>query len=174
MKQFLILILLLSLNPAQAGVIKANGSRQCALTKNINVDELVDSAAIIFRGRLDSISQSESNGLPVRELHFKVSDPIKGVDSKLLTLKEWASVKSPFVEDVIENKPYVFFFHEPSKIGLTSLIGMEQGLVNIDRNNRLKYSKRLGLKKVRNYFFMKRTTELELNDYKSLRDFCSK
>lgn len=172
MKQILVLFILLSLSSAKAEIIKANSSSHCALTKNLGVDDLVTNAGIIFRGTLDSVNYGKANGIAIRELRFKVSDPIKGVNAKVITLNEWAASRSPFVDKVIKNKPYVFFFHEPSELGLTSLIGMEQGLVGIDRKNHIKFASRLELKQINNQLLKQKLSQFKLDDYQSLKDFC--
>jgi hypothetical protein len=153
--------------------------KHCVVTKDLNLDRLVTSAGIIFRGQFKSYESKEEDGLSVRELKFSVIDNIKGIedDTKTLILKEWAKTNSPFSsEDVDKDTEYVFFFNTPSSRGLTSLVGMEQGLVEILKSDQLKYSRRLSIKQNNSMFnrlsFLTRTDDFTC--YKGLKDFCEK
>ncbi len=178
MRLIVFLVLFLSMSSVLAGEMKAKHSTQCALTKNLNIDELADNAGIIFKGTLESISYGKYNGLDVRNLEFKVLDPIKGVNSDTLKLREWASVKSPLETSIAVNQPYVFFFYKPSAKGLTSLIGMEQGLVEVNREDRLKYASRLSLAHknklvtIQSGFRTKSAATTDLTSYAGLKEFC--
>lgn len=144
----LVLLLIFTFNAAFAEeVIKARGATHCAITKALTINELVDSSGIIFKGKLKSISSANDNNLNFRKLKFKVSEPLRGLDSKAkeITINEWASLKTPFNEDFDKSKTHVFFFYKPSKRGLSSLTGMEQGLVEVKRKGKLKYASRLKL-----------------------------
>ncbi len=144
---FIIVVFLLSwlLLPSYAieSELRVKDSTHCLLTKNIKLDDLVDDAAIIFKGKLLSQKIIQEKNLNVRENRFKVLDPIRGIekDKKYITIKEWAQFKSP----IRKNETAVFFFYAPSRIGLTSLIGNEQGLVKLLSFGRLKYSSRLAI-----------------------------
>lgn len=147
----LILVMMFSL-PAFAEeeqVVRAGFGKGCLLTKTLNVDELKDYAGIVFRGKFLGAEYKESNGLNVRELSFEVTDPIKGIsqNQKNIKLKEWANFESPFSNNSVEkNQDYVFFFHQPSPRDLTSLVGLDQGLVTINERNDVHFSKRLSMK----------------------------
>ncbi len=178
MRLIVFLVLFLSIQPVMAGEIKARHSTHCAITKNLSIDELADGAGIIFKGTLESLSYAKYDGLDVRNLEFKVLDPIKGVDAGSLKLREWASVKTPLETSIAEGQPYVFFFHQPSARGLTSLIGMEQGLVQVKRNEKLKYSSRLNLVQknkllsIQSGFRTKSAATADLSSYAGLKEFC--
>lgn len=157
----------------QAELVKAKGIGR-ALTKNLAIDELVDSAGIIFKGRLQTVTYKELDGLGLRQVKFKVLDPIKGVSSPELVLNEWAGTGSPMTEEVVKGIPYVFFYHEPSERGLTSLIGMDQGVVAVGRDNRVKFAQRLSLKPKKRTLLQMIAGQPQLDNYQSLKDYCSK
>lgn len=173
MRLILAILILLSTSQVQAHVIKAKGAGR-ALTKNLAIDDLVEGAGIIFKGSLETSSYTKLDGLDVRELKFKVLDPIKGVTDNKLILHEWAGASSPATDKVIKGMPYVFFYHEPSDRGLTSMIGMEQGLVAVDRNNRLKFAQRLSLKPKKRTLIQMLSGQPQFQNYQSLKDYCSK
>lgn len=178
MRFIALLVLFICTQSVMAGEMKARHSTHCAATKNLSIDDLASRAGIIFKGTLSFISYSKSNNLDVRNLEFKVLDPIKGVRGDTLKLQEWASIKSPLENSLATNQPYVFFFHEPSARGLTSLMGMEQGLVEVDRKQKLKYSSRLALARKNNLlsiqsgFKTAAQPSADLTSYAGLKDFC--
>jgi len=149
MIQYLILLaFLISLQPAPAEASKPVLGKSCMLTKSLQIDDLVDKSGKIFVGEFLSAKESRVKGLDVRELHFQVTEPIKGLKSskKAIVIKEWARAKSPFVDQVEKNKKYVFFFYEDSTRGLSSLVGFEQGLARVNNSNQLSFSKRVNIK----------------------------
>lgn len=174
-----LLLLVLNFSSAKAEeiekVIKAKSGSSCALTKNLEIKDLKDTAGIIFRGKFVDIQEIEENNLAVRKLRFLIREPIKGIDSrqKSVILTEAARIKSPFALGMIaSNKEYVFFFHEPSKLGLTSLVGVEQGAIEIERQGQLKPSKRLKMQKARNKRFLIFSFQnSKLENYKDLKEF---
>ena len=178
MRLVALLILFICMPSVMAAEMKARHSTHCAVTKSLSIDELVDSAGIIFKGTLKSITYAKSNNLEVRNLEFQVLDPIKGVRGNTLKLQEWASIKSPLENSIDTNQPYVFFFHEPSARGLTSLMGMEQGLVKVDRKQKLKYSSRLVLTRkinllsIQSGFRTASQAKTDLSNYAGLKEFC--
>ncbi len=182
MRLILIVVLFLSTQAVLAAELKIKRSTHCALTRSLDIDQLVDDAGIIFKGNLVSVSYGKYDGLNVRNLQFKVLDPIKGVRGDTLKLREWAAVKTPLSEAIDKDRPYIFFFHKPSNRGLTSLIGMEQGLVEVNRDDELKYSSRLNLQRKNKLFAtpvnLKSKTATssseaaDLSTYAGLKEFC--
>jgi len=177
MQAFFALILILTISPAIAANITPISGQHCVITKSISIDDLASKSGIIFRGKFEDFSIVEENGLTVRKLGFNVIDPIRGVDpkAKKLVLKEWAKIRSPFsAEEIAKDLEYVFFFNTPSSKGLTSLNGMEQGLVEISEDNSLKFSKRLNLGN--NYSkastMSLRSNSMNITSYEGLKKFC--
>ena len=177
MKIFWILLTASLLTSANATELVPIAGKHCILTKNISIDDLANKSGIIFRGKFEDYEITDENGLSVRKLKFKVIDPIKGIenDSKLLVLKEWAKINSPFsAEEIAKDLDYVFFFNTPSSKGLTSLNGMEQGLVEIAEDGSLKFSKRLNLGN--NYskatLLSVKSDSMNISSYKGLKEFC--
>lgn len=128
---------------------KDRQAQLCALSKNLNLNQVKEQAGIVFRGKLKNIKYLSQGNLRVRELNFSVSEAIKGLEDKeSLSLRELASLDSPFNNNSVNPKQeYVFFFYPPSKLGLTSLVGTEQGLVEIKDNDRIAFASRLKMKK---------------------------
>ncbi len=145
-----------------------------ALTKSMTIQELKETASIIFRGKFQDFKEIELNGLEARALKFEVKEVFRGLKSnkKKLILHEWAQVRSPFDEDLIAaDKEYVFFFYEPSSTGFTSLVGIEQGLVTVNEDKSLEFSTKLGARKVekKQFFFFKSQKNIE--SYQDLKNF---
>jgi hypothetical protein len=138
--RFLSLVLVLLLvSPVTAAIVKRSGTGH-AITKATTLDESIEAAGIIFKGEFKE-SKVVANA---RLLKFKVLDPIRGVSGKEIILKEWAQVASPFTTEEVEaGKPYVFFFYSPSSKGLTSLIGEEQGYVDVSDEDKPVFAKRM-------------------------------
>lgn len=116
-----------------------------ALTRSMTFNELVSNAGIIFRGKMVKTEYGNNGKVDVRKMTFEISDPIKGLDSnqKTITLNELAALRSPIVNEIKEGTEYVFFFHSPSSIGLTSLCGLEQGVVSFDSKGAPMVNKRV-------------------------------
>lgn len=131
---------------AGPNVIAARGTMS-ALTKSMSFSELMSNAGIVFQGKLTKLEYGNNGKVDVRTMTFEITDPIKGLDSKqkTITLNEIAALRSPMVTEVKENTEYVFFFHSPSSIGLTSLCGLEQGLVPFDKAGAPMVNKRVVL-----------------------------
>ncbi len=145
-----------------------------ALNKSLSLNDLKENASIVLRGSFEDFKIEEKGGLEARLLKFKVKEVFRGIDknSKTIVLSEWARTKSPFTEDLIaSDKDYVFFFYEPSKIGFTSLVGMEQGMVTINTDKSLVFSSKLSNRKSnrRQLFFF--TVEKNIDSYQDLKNF---
>lgn len=171
LRLFFVLVLLLSYVPK----LEAKESRTgYALTKAVSIDELKASAGIIFRGSFEDYRILNKNGYDARELKFKVKEVFKGLSTKqkILILTEWARNKSPFTEEMIaSDRDYVFFFHQPSDIGFTSLIGMDQGMISINTDKSLVFSRKIKAKKVKKRQYLFFTIEKELDSYQDLKDY---
>lgn len=145
-----------------------------ALNKSLSLEDLKENASIVFRGSFEDFKIEENNGLNARLLKFKVKEVFKGIDksSKTIVLSEWARTISPFTEDLIaSDKDYVFFFYEPSKIGFTSLVGMEQGLVTVNSDKSLEFSSKLAGRKIKRRKLLFFTSEENVDSYQDLKNF---
>lgn len=189
MRYILLLALLMMAMPVQAAdepqLIRG---RLCAVTRDLSFDELVNSAGIIFKGKLEAMQEVDLNGVMARQMQFDVLESIKGLSAgeDEITLYEWAMVSSPFLGEIQIGEPYVFFFNTPSSRGLTSLTGFEQGLVSFSNRGAPKLSYRvvkssdglfysappsikgLQLAKVRSH------DGLELDSYKDFKELCNR
>ncbi len=174
--RFLTLLLLFVINNSvQAEIVRANAGN-FVITKALTLDQLIDSAAIIFRGRVTDIDYQIVDGMNLRKITFIVIDPIKGVDDKQITLNEWASIRSPLTSPLMHKQDHVFFFHKPSKKGLTSLIGMEQGLVNIGDYDNVSYAHKVQVndigEAVRLKLFHRAEPRADMQTYDGLKKYC--
>ncbi len=176
----LILIALLLINPVQAELTKAGPGLSCLITRSLDLDSLVDEAGIIFAGEFKSYTTENHSGLQVRKLNFNCKEAISGIANcpQDLSLLEFAKTISPFSDGQIQqNTEYVFFFHSPSKLGLTSLVGAEQGQVEVLASGEVKYAKRLARKQKKqsnNLLSLLRTSseQNEPDSYANLKKFC--
>lgn len=179
-KIFLALAVLLISSGLSVQAQYTKAPKTCLLTRSLSIDSLVNNSAIIFRGKFLGSTNTTHNGLDVRELEFAISEGIKGIvdQQSKITLKEWARVKSPFVDQIKPDQDYVFFFHEPSARGLTSLNGFEQGYVAIDKKGQLSYSPRVSLKQSQGFFlqtlFRTSQARADLKTYQGLKKYCQK
>jgi len=178
-RYFILVSLMLLLKPALAGEPKPLVAKSCMLTKSLQIDDLVDKSGKIFVGKFLYAQEARVKGLDVRELHFQLIEPIKGIKSSQneIVIKEWARIKSPFLGQIKKNKNYVFFFYEESARGLSSLVGFEQGFAQVENSNQLKFSKRINLKTKRkaNLALSSTTKEpllLEVRTLNDLKDLC--
>ncbi len=140
----------------------------------LSVNDLAADAAMIFKGKVLSTKEykDETINLNVREINFKVQDGIRGVDGNTVTLKEWASFLTPFSNGDIKNgKSYVFFFNKISKLGLTTLLGVEQGYVELDGNKAIFHTHKESLSDLK---LIKLATLDSPQTYSSLKSLCLK
>ncbi len=106
----------------------------CLVTKTLANHEIAENAGLVFRAKYLGLEKTSLGNLPIRKLSFKITKAIKGLDSsqETLLIKEWAGVNSPFnAQEVKIGKEYLFYFHEPSSIGLSSLVGQRQGIKKV-------------------------------------------
>jgi len=142
MRLLSLFIALLLILPASAAIVKRSGTGH-ALTKAMTLSESLDLAGIIFKGKFIDSEIIQEGKTDVRVLKFSVLDPIKGVSSDKLVLKEWAQMQTAFSTGEIEaGRPYIFMFYSPSSKGLTSLIGEEQGYIDVG-DEQPRFSKRM-------------------------------
>jgi hypothetical protein len=170
------LCLLLNL-PSSAETVRAKAGN-FVLTRSLSLDKLIDSAGLIFRGRVNKIEYQIVDGLNIRKVSFVVSDPIKGLAADRVSISEWASIRSPLTSPLMRSQEHVFFFHQPSSKGLTSLVGMEQGLVSMGRsqhiNNRFPNKKLLSTIEEDTTDQIKFSTKVQtqINNYEALKQYC--
>ena len=177
MKIFCALLSIILITPALAADTTPITGKHCVITKSISIDDLANKSGVIFRGKFEDFAIAEESGLTVRKLKFRVSDAIRGVDTgaNKVILKEWAKIRSPFsAEEIAKDLEYVFFFNTPSSKGLTSLNGMEQGLVEISTDESLKFSKRLNLGSsyTDDTVLSVRSNSMNIASYEGLKKLC--
>lgn len=155
--------------------IRKSSSSYFVITKPLSLDQLVSKAGIIFRGRVKSVDVEKWEGLEVRKITFYVTDPIKGLTGSQITLREWLLAKSPLTNPIMKTQEHVFFFHEPSSKGLTSLVGLEQGLVSVESSSSVRYAHKLdarGISKTEKIKIGARNKTVNLESYDGLKEYC--
>ena len=120
---------------AEEGITKPKLERHFVFdTIPLNLEEITKDADRIFFGKCISIEEIEDDlesKLPVFEYTFKTIEGIKGVDNEQIVIfKQWQpTVRTTGYE---EDKKYVLFLYPNSERGLTSPVGFEQGLFDIE------------------------------------------
>ncbi len=181
-----ILLCLLAINPViaeQTAIVRRSATGH-ALTKAISLDDAINKSGLIFKGQFLGSKIQDRGSSKVRVLRFHVLEAIKGLETQTtqLELSEWAQAQSPFTTEIEIAKPYVFFFYPPSKRGFTSLIGQEQGFVDISDESKPIFAKRMLKYEKRHYagfsgLFRQlrsigRAKAAEIHSYTELRNLC--
>ncbi len=129
MKKFFSKVALFVIGLSLAGVAQA------ATVRTVNLVEMVELAGRVFRGRCVSAQQvvHESLGLPVMEYTFMVEDGIKGVADGQ-TIKFRQALLGADIPLYRPGQELMLFLHPESKIGLTSPVGMGQGMFRVSKS----------------------------------------
>ena len=103
-------------------------------TVPLNLEEITSASDRIFAGictNVEEIEDDPESKLPVLKYTFKITEAIKGLQGKEeVTFKQWKpTVRSVGYET---GKKYVLFLYPDSERGLTSPVGFEQGLFDIE------------------------------------------
>lgn len=104
-------------------------------TAPMNLEEITKAAGKIFTGVCTDIEEIENDSeanLPVIKYKFKITENIKGVREKEeIAFKQWQpTVKGTGYE---MGKKYILFLYPESDRGLTSPVGLSQGLFKIEK-----------------------------------------
>jgi len=173
-KLLLICLVILFSKNSQAINYQKTRAGAYTLTKSLALTDLKKTASIIFLGRSEDFEYHQLNALEARALKFQIKEVIKGIDfdQKALVLNEWAKTKSPFSNELIaKDQDYVFFFYQPSKTGFTSLVGMDQGMIEVKPNKELTFSKKLSKKSYRKTQLLMFSKEIVPESYQDLKKF---
>ena len=100
----------------------------------LNLEEITSASDRIFTGickNIEEIEDDPESKLPVIKYTFTITDGIKGIGNKEeITFKQWKpTTKNAGYE---EGKKYIVFLFPNSERGLTSPVGFEQGLFDIE------------------------------------------
>ncbi|HAB17657.1 MAG TPA: hypothetical protein PLX89_04125 [Verrucomicrobiota bacterium] len=115
--------------------------------QQLKLDALCKNAHRIIRGTVDSVSSGQisvgGGSLPTVTYRIKVTETMAGAPAEIVNLTMVAEPKTairhgnarrePLIEvpPLEEGKEYLLFTTKPSKIGLTSPVGLAQGLFSI-------------------------------------------
>jgi len=101
----------------------------------VNLAEMVRNADRVFYGRCVSTRQSveRETGMAIVEYEFEVLEGLKGVRAgETVTIRqldgEKASLRLPGLPSYRKGQELLLFLHGDSRLGLTSPVGMAQGL----------------------------------------------
>ena len=101
----------------------------------MNLQEIKKLSGKIFAGnciKAENIENDPESRLPVVQYTFKITDGIKGTgDKKEITFKQWQPTIRNSGYEV--GKKYVLFLHPESEKGLTSTVGLDQGLFEVKK-----------------------------------------
>ena len=100
----------------------------------MNLEEIIETSGRIFAGRCTKVEEIENDtesNLPVIKYTFKITEGIKGIGKKEeIVFKQWQpTVRESNYET---GKKYVLFLYPESKRGLTSPVGLSQGLFQVE------------------------------------------
>ena len=133
-----LLLLLLSGTAVRATSVRA-----------IELDELVGGSYQIFLGRVVAIDQGTVPGFhrPYVQYTFAVSDWVKGGSGQTLQIRQLGRsgvALLPGLPVYKKGQETLLFVHKPSAIGLTSPVGMQQGLYPVEKDSAGERYVRLG------------------------------
>lgn len=141
----LALLLLLHFPPPVSAEYKTH-----FLVKNYNLEEMVSSADRIFVGRLvgseEDYLEARGGVIPVTIYTFAVDERIKGVRGKTLTIRQVGHRSDPSslfghsVPHYQEGQVLMLFLAGDSEIGLTSPVGLGQGVFRVKTDRGVKVS----------------------------------
>ena len=131
---------------ATLSLLVATISLTATTVRIVNLSEMVRASDRIFHGRcVSSREMTHSNGLPVVEYTFLVTDGLKGtVEGESVVFRQLQTSRARgFVIAGLpvfrKGQDLVLFLAADSRIGLTSPIGLSQGVFSVleDRRGRL-------------------------------------
>jgi hypothetical protein len=101
----------------------------------LSVDELVARADRIVHARCLDVAPlpSTSPGVPVLEITLGVEEALKGPSDERLIVHQLGGQWSRVLPTCSPGDEVVLFLHAPSRLGLTSPVGMEQGFLRVLR-----------------------------------------
>lgn len=116
-----------------AGILAGFGSLASGATvRTVNVEEMVQLADRVFYGRCTSVVSEidQRSGFPVERYTFEVLEGLKGVEgiTTLEVRQVGGTMKIAGLPRYQKGQRLVLFLHGDSAIGLTSPVGMAQGV----------------------------------------------
>jgi len=106
-----------------------------ALTvRALSVDELVARADRIVHARCLSVTPLADSGAPVVEITLGVEETLKGQADPRLVIHQLGGRWSRLLPTCAPGDEVVLFLHAPSRLGLTSPVGMQQGYLRVLRS----------------------------------------
>jgi hypothetical protein len=110
--------------------------------------QLSRAAGVIFAGtvlRLEASPADTAQSIPIVQITFRVDQPIAGIErDEELTIREWAGAWANH-RPMRVGEHLLLFLYPPSQLGLTSPVGGQAGLLQIDSLGRIVLPKSLAL-----------------------------
>ena len=100
----------------------------------LTLEEITNSSDRIFSGickKIEDIDRDPVSNLRTVQYTFEITESIKGTQKKEITFKQWKPTAKDAGYEVGEK--YVLFLHPDSKLGLTSPVGLSQGLFEVKK-----------------------------------------
>lgn len=121
-------------------------------TLRFDLEEITKEADRIFSGKCKEVKEikyDEQSKLPIVQYTFTIDKNIKGLkDKKEITFKQWKAISNE--NGYKKGKKYILFLHGDSNIGLTSPVGLEQGLFEVYKEKTIIGFEELVINKLRN------------------------
>jgi hypothetical protein len=105
-----------------------------ALTvRALSMDELVARADRIVHARCLTVTPVAASGVPTVEITLGVQESLKGQAAEELVIHQLGGGWSRMLPTCAPGDEVVLFLHAPSRLGLTSPVGMDQGYLRVVR-----------------------------------------
>jgi hypothetical protein len=97
----------------------------------LSLEELTQRAGRIFVGRCIDVREAQGeSGQPITEITFKIIEPIKGVSTDRIMIRQ---LRGPLLPGYSVGQEVLLFLHPESPTGLTSPVGFGQGIFTVLR-----------------------------------------
>ena len=106
----------------------------------LEIDEVVRASDQIFLGRLVAVGEGRVPGmdLPYTEYRFAVAEWIKGGTGQTVSIRQMGTLgRAPLLAGLPsyrKGQEIVLCLYKPSRVGLTSPVGMQQGYYPVERD----------------------------------------
>ena len=120
---------------AGVGALPARGGGPRWAPSGATLEQLGQHAGFIFRGRVLSVDRAKPGrgSVTTVQVTFEVLEGIRGVRTgERLTIREWAGLWGAGQPRYRPGQELLLFLYPPSRLGLTSPVGDDLGILPID------------------------------------------
>lgn len=103
--------------------------------KTVNLEEMVNYSGRVFYGRCLSAqtSQHPQMGISMKTYRFRVLEALKGVETgDIVEVRQVSGRTIPGIPEYRKGQEILLFLHPDSRKGLTSPVGLEQGIFRVE------------------------------------------